>query len=71
VKLARIALVVIGLMTLVMGILGATTVMYGVVDPMWHAVFKIIIGLIAVGIGLVEKSWELGMSRFFLFCLVD
>ena len=55
-KIARIALIVVGLITLVMGVMGATTVMYGVVDPMWHAAFKIVVGLIAVGIGLVEKS---------------
>jgi hypothetical protein len=56
IKVARIALIVVGLITLVMGVMGATTVMYGVADPMWHAVFKIVVGLIAVGIGLVEKS---------------
>jgi hypothetical protein len=55
-KVARIALIVVGLITLVMGVMGATMVMYGVVDPMWHAVFKIVVGLIVVGIGLVEKS---------------
>lgn len=55
-KIARIALIVVGLRTLVMVLLGATTVMYGVVDPVWHAAFKIVVGLVAVGIGLVEKS---------------
>jgi len=55
-KIAGIALIVVDLKTLVMGLLGATTVIYGVVDPVWHAAFKIIVGLVAVGIGLVEKS---------------
>lgn len=55
-KIARIALIVVGLITLVMGLLGANTVMYGVVDPVWHVAFKIVVGLVAVGIGLVEKS---------------
>jgi hypothetical protein len=49
-------LIVVDLKTLVMGLLGATMVIYGVVDPVWHAAFKIIVGLVAVRIGLVEKS---------------
>jgi hypothetical protein len=55
-KIAGIALIVVELKTLVMGLLGVTTVIYGVVAPVWHAAFKIIVGLVAVGIGLVEKS---------------
>jgi hypothetical protein len=55
-KIARIALIVVGLRTLVMGLLGANMVMYSVVDPVWHAAFKIVVGLVAIGIGLVEKS---------------
>jgi hypothetical protein len=55
-KIVRIALIVVSLITLVMGVLGKSTVLYGVVDPMLHAIFKIVVGLIAVGIGLVEKS---------------
>jgi hypothetical protein len=55
-KIAGIALIVVELKTLVMGLLGPTTVIYGVVDLVRHAAFKIIVCLVAVGIGLVEKS---------------
>ena len=52
-------LVGVGIIVLLMGIWGlaaGTTGWQGVVDPWWHAVMKIIVGIAAVAIGFMDKS---------------
>ena len=52
-------LVGVGIIVLLMGIWGlvaGTAGWEGVVDPWWHAVMKIIVGIVAVAIGFMYKS---------------
>jgi len=38
-----------------LGLVAGTTGWQGVVDPWWHAVMKIVVGLVAVAIGFMDK----------------
>ena len=53
---AKWTLIVVGLIVLVMGIWGLAGTYAGVTDPQWHAVLKIIVGLVAVIVGFMEKK---------------
>jgi uncharacterized membrane protein len=53
---AKWTLIVVGLIVLVMGIWGLAGTYAGVTDPQWHAVLKIIVGLVAVVVGFMEKK---------------
>lgn len=52
----KITLMIVGLIVLLMGIWGLAGTYAGVVDPQWHAVLKIIVGLVAIVVGLMEKK---------------
>lgn len=52
----KITLIVVGLIVLLMGIWGLAGIYAGVTDPQWHAVLKIIVGLVAVAVGFMEKK---------------
>ncbi|MFC1487594.1 hypothetical protein ACFLRN_07920 [Thermoproteota archaeon] len=49
-------LVVVGVITLVMGIAGLPGISDMGTEPEWHAVLKIVIGIVAVIIALMEKK---------------
>jgi hypothetical protein len=53
---AKWTLIVVGLIVLVMGIWGLIGTYAGVTDPQWHAVLKIIVGLVAVAVGFMDKE---------------
>jgi uncharacterized membrane protein len=53
---AKWTLIVVGLIVLVMGIWGVAGTYAGVTDPQWHAVLKIIVGLVAIVVGFMEKK---------------
>jgi hypothetical protein len=53
---AKWTLIVVGLIVLVMGIWGLAGTYAGVTDPQWHAVLKIIVGLVAVTVGFMERK---------------
>ena len=53
---AKWTLIVVGLIVLVMGIWGLAGTYAGVTDPQWHAILKIIVGLVAVAVGFMEKK---------------
>jgi len=53
---AKWTLIVVGLIVLVMGIWGLAGTYAGVADPQWHAVLKIIVGLIAIAVGVIDKK---------------
>jgi len=55
-RYAKPVLIIVGIIVLLMGILGAATVLFDVVDPPWHAALKIIIGLVAIAVGVMEKK---------------
>lgn len=53
----KITLIAVGLIILLMGIWGAVAPGWqGVQDPMWHAVLKIIVGLVAIIVGFMDKK---------------
>jgi uncharacterized membrane protein YczE len=49
-------LIIVGLIVLVMGIAGLPGVSDLGTEPDWHAVLKIIIGIVAVIVALLEKK---------------
>ena len=53
---AKWTLIVVGLIVLLMGVWGLVGTYAGVVDPQWHAVLKIIVGVVAVAVGFMEKK---------------
>ena len=56
VKYCKLTLIVVGVLLLVMGIAGLPGVSDMGTEPDWHAVLKIIIGIVAVVIALMEKK---------------
>lgn len=57
--MSKTFLIILGVIITVMGILGLTVVISDVHDPAWHAVAKIVVGLIAVGVGIADKPKEI------------
>ena len=53
---ARPVLIVVGIIVLLMGILGLVPGLDLGTEPEWHAAFKIIIGLVAIVVGAMEKK---------------
>jgi hypothetical protein len=49
-------LTILGVVILVMGVWGLFWKSFGVVDPTWHAILKIIVGLVSVYIGSTDKK---------------
>jgi uncharacterized membrane protein len=55
----KTTLIIVGLIVLLMGIWGAaagSAGWSGVVDPLWHAALKIIVGLVAIAVGYMDKK---------------
>lgn len=54
----RILLMIVGLIVLVMGILGALPddILDMGTEPIWHAILKIIIGIVAIGLAYINKE---------------
>lgn len=52
----KITLIVVGILLVIMGIAGLPGVSDMGTEPDWHAILKIIIGVVAVGIALMEKK---------------
>ena len=55
-KLSKLTLIIVGILLLVMGIAGLPGVSDMGTEPDWHAILKIIIGIVAVLIALMEKK---------------
>ena len=56
VKYCKITLIIVGALLLVMGIAGLPGVSDIGTEPDWHAILKIIVGVVAVIIALMEKQ---------------
>lgn len=54
----RILLMIVGAIVLVMGILGALPddILNIGTEPIWHAIIKIVIGLVAIGFAYINKE---------------
>ena len=55
-KLTKLTLIIVGILLLVMGIAGLPGVSDMGTEPDWHAILKIVIGIVAVLIALMEKK---------------
>jgi hypothetical protein len=55
-KLCKLTLIIVGIILLVMGIAGLPGISDMATEPDWHAILKIIIGIVAVLIALMEKK---------------
>lgn len=53
--MSRIALIILGLLVAVMGVLGLIPSLGMGTEPVWHAVVKIVLGVIGVIIGAVDR----------------
>ncbi len=54
-EMSKITLIIVGIIVAVMGILAVIPGIALGSEPLWHSVVKIIIGLIAIIIGLADK----------------
>ena len=55
-KLTKLTLIIVGIILLVMGIAGLPGISDMGTEPDWHAILKIIIGIVAVVIALMEEK---------------
>ena len=55
-KLTKLTLIIVGILLLVMGIAGLPGISDMGTEPDWHAILKIIIGIVAVLIALMEEK---------------
>ena len=55
-KYTKLTLVIVGIILLIMGIAGLPGVSDMGTEPDWHAILKIVIGIVAVVIALMEKE---------------
>lgn len=53
---AKWTLIIVGLIVFIMGILGLVPDVTMGTEPEWHAALKIVIGLIAMAVGFMEKG---------------
>ena len=54
--MSKTFLIIVGLLILVVGIMGLTVVIADVHDSIQRAMAKIVVGLIAIGVGAADKS---------------
>lgn len=53
---AKWTLIIVGIVILLMGILGLVPDLTIGTEPEWHAALKILIGLVAIAVGFMEKK---------------
>jgi len=54
---SKTLLTIVGVVIIVMGVMGLFfSPMFGVTDPIWHSITKIVVGLIMVYVGSTEKA---------------
>ena len=54
--MSRIALIIAGILFLIMGVLGAIPSIGIGTEPIWHAIVKIVVGIVAIVIGIIDKK---------------
>jgi uncharacterized membrane protein len=52
---SKMVLMIVGIIILLMGILGLLDLDYAT-EPSWHAALKIIVGLVAIAFGYMDKT---------------
>ncbi|MEA2016024.1 MAG: hypothetical protein U9O59_04905 [Actinomycetota bacterium] len=54
--LAKVSLIIVGILVLVMGVMAVIPALSIGAEPMWHAIVKMVVGVAAVIIGIVAKK---------------
>ena len=52
---SKLVLMIVGLIVLIMGIAGLLDIGMGT-EPQWHAILKILVGLVAIALGYMDKT---------------
>jgi len=55
-RYSRLVLIVVGILVLLMGILGIVPDLDMGTEPSWHAALKIVIGLVAIAVGYMDRE---------------
>lgn len=55
-RYSRLVLIVVGILVLLMGVLGLVPDLDMGTEPSWHAALKIVIGLVAVAVGYMDRD---------------
>jgi len=58
--MSRVVLIIVGIVALLMGILGAIPSIEMASEPMWHAIVKIVVGVLAIIIAAADKPKTMG-----------
>jgi len=53
--MSKTVLIIIGVLVLLMGIAGVIPVWGMVTEPTWHAIVKIVVGLVGIYVGATDK----------------
>lgn len=53
---SKVVLMIVGILVLLMGILGLADVSASFAEPSWHAILKILLGLVALVVGYMDKT---------------
>lgn len=64
--MSKITLIIVGILLVIMGLSGIWSWFGLGVEPMWHAILKIAIGIIAVLIGAMDKQLDLTKNLFLI-----
>jgi uncharacterized membrane protein HdeD (DUF308 family) len=52
---SKTVLIIVGIIVLLMGILGLVPSIEMGSEPGWHAILKVLVGLVAIGVGYMDK----------------
>lgn len=53
-------LIVVGVLVLLMGVMAMVPSLEIGTEPMWHAIVKVIVGIIAIAVGFMDKEQKVG-----------
>jgi len=53
-------LIVVGVLVLLMGVMAMIPSLEIGTEPMWHAIVKVIVGIIAIAVGFMDKGQKVG-----------
>ncbi len=54
--ISKVTLIIVGILVLAMGIMGAVPALSIGSEPLWHAILKMAVGVIAIIIGIAAKK---------------
>ncbi len=54
--LTKVSLIIVGILVLVMGVMAVIPALSIGTEPIWHAIVKMVVGAVAVIIGILAKK---------------